>query len=236
MQCQILSKPSDFDSAEGRDVAAMLNPAPLTIIGTRSTQGRIGFATVLWAMPISHKPAMTAFSLRAKSHTMGIIRETGLFSLSTLPTDAESARIVEACGNNSGHQVDKGEFVNHELIAIPEEIHQEAAAQNPENAEIQTLNSTPAQTGGNCLTSDSISSRADLPTAKTGSLPIPLHALSWELCKVESIQEAGDHLLVIGRVLRAASRASRDEKGRLAPTETLLCVQHGNYIAAGQTI
>lgn len=197
------AKPSAYPTAEGRDIAAMLDPCPLTIIGSHDAEGRTGFATVIWAMPVSHYPAMTAFALRPKSHTMGIIQSSGYFSLSTLPSDAESIRIVEDCGGKTGHKTDKGSLVEHELIATCEE----AEAQPAEVAESQ-----PAL------------------------LPVPVHALSWEICEVESIQEAGDHLLVIGRVLKAASRASRDEKGRLAPTETLLCIQHDAYAPVGQTI
>ena len=189
------AKPSDFEPALGRDVAAILNPAPLTIIGAYDeSPSRAGFATVLWAMPVSHDPAIVAFALRRASHTMGIIVETGCFSLSTLPADAEGARIVDACGKQTGHKTDKGMLVEHELIAL-------------------------------CPATE---------CSETGKLlPVPRHALSWELCEVESIQEAGDHLLVTGRVLRAASRATRDAKGRLAPTETLLCIQHDAYAAAG---
>lgn len=178
-------KPSEFKPATGRDVAAILNPAPLTIIGACGTDGRIGLATVLWAMPVSHKPAMVAFALRAKSHTMSLIRDTQRFSLSTLPADAESARIVEHCGNNSGHRLDKSEAVECELVE---------------------------------------------------GLPVVSHALAWELCEVESIQETGDHLLVVGHVMQAASKGSYDEKERLAPTETLLCVQHGAYAPVGESI
>lgn len=178
-------KPSEFAEARGRDVAAILDPCPLTIIGARDDDGRIGFATVIWAMPVSHNPAMVAFALRGKSHTMGIIRRTGRFSLTTLPSDEESVRIVEHCGNNTGHRLDKSETVEYELI---------------------------------------------------DGLPVPCHALSWELCEVESIRESGDHLLVVGYVTRAASQASRDEKDRLAPVETLLCIQHGAYAPVGDTV
>ena len=61
-------------------------------------------------------------------------------------------------------------------------------------------------------------------------LPVPRACASYLLCSVEGIQEAGDHLLVIGAVEAAATRCGqRDPKGRLLPFETLLCVQHGAY-------
>lgn len=178
-------KPSEFAEATGRDIAAILDPCPLTIIGAADEEGRIGLATVIWTMPVSHAPAMTAIALRAKSHTMGIIAQTGRFSLSTLPADEESARIVDHCGYNTGHRIDKSQAVECEII---------------------------------------------------DGLPVPKHALSWELCEVESITEAGDHQLVLAKVSAAASRASRDEKGRLAPAETLLCIQHGAYAPAGKVL
>lgn len=219
---EVAVEPSRFEPADGRDVAAILDPCPITIIGATTKSGGstngsiaadeaaaedegtaahesaptpesapIGLATVIWAMPVSHQPAMTAFALRAKSHTMGLIRETGFFSLSTLPADEEGVRIAEFCGYNTGHRTEKASEIACELVQA-----------------------------------------AEAPLA----LPVPEHALSWEVCAVESIREAGDHLLVVGRVLRAASRASRDDKGRLAPAETLLCIQHGAYAPAGETI
>lgn len=222
--CEVAVKPSLFDPANGRDVAAILDPCPIAIIGAAGRSGAaatkgartanenagegngaagaagentaaesspIGLATVIWTMPVSHQPAMTAFALRAKSHTMGLIRETGFFSLSTFPADEESVRIAEFCGYNTGHRTEKAAEIACELVQP-----------------------------------------AEAPLA----LPVPEHALSWEICAVESIQEAGDHLLVVGRVLQAASSASRDDKGRLAPAETLLCIQHGAYAPAGETI
>lgn len=162
-----------------RDIAAIMDPRPLVIVGAWDpTMQRTGFATIIWATPISHDPALVAFALREGSHTMSIVRKTGRFSLSMLPADTESERIVDACGSSSGRTTDKGALVAHTVF-------QDA--------------------------------------------PIPEHAFSWEVCEVESITGAGDHLLVVGRVLEAASAAPRDEKGRLAPRTTLLCVQHDDY-------
>ena len=225
MNHELLSKPSEFDAAEGRDVAAILDPCPVTIIGARDNTGHVGFATVIWAMPVSHNPGMTAFALRAKSHTMGIIRATGLFSLSTLPSDAESVRIVNVCGCNSGHKVNKGELVEHELI----ECH---PSENESNECKLGDSDSVARELSEC--EQACQNNSNYPESRM--LPIPTHALSWQLCEVESVQEAGDHLLVVGRVLKAASRASRDAKGRLAPTETLLCIQHDAYAPVGETI
>ena len=163
---------------EGRDIAAIMDPRPLVIVGAYDPEAeRVGFATIIWATPVSHNPAMVAFALRAASHTMSIIQRTNRFSLTVLPPDTERERIVEVCGTN-GHATDKGGLVAHTLH---------------------------------------------------DGVPSPAHAYGWEVCEVESITEAGDHLLVVGRVLEAASAAARDAKDRLAPRATLLCIQHGVY-------
>ena len=261
--------PSGFAPAEGRDIAAILDPASLTIIGAREEGGRIGFATVLWATPVSHNPAMTAFALRAKSHTMSLIQKNGFFSLSTLPADDEGVRLVELCGNNTGHKLNKAEHVEYELIEIeckldkadfsgtdsvklsasPEhnETTQRASVQaaSAQSAIAQPITAQPAiaqpitaqpASVQPATTQSAIARSTTDQLATSPLLPVPQHALAWELCEVESIQETGDHLLVIGRVLRAASRASRDEKKRLAPTETLLCIQHGAYAPVGDIL
>ena len=69
-------------------------------------------------------------------------------------------------------------------------------------------------------------------TAENGSpVPVPELAYAWEVCRVNDIQQAGDHLLVICSVEKAHIDCKRDEKGRLIPHDMLLCVQHGTYAA-----
>ncbi len=179
--------PAALEPACGRDIAAIHDPRPLVIVGARGTGGEVGFATIIWATPVSHTPPLVALALRARSHTMGLLRESGAFSLATLPADADAARLAELCGNRTGHAFDKAAAVDYVLVAA----------------------------GGAAL------------------VPVPACALSWEACAVRSVQEAGDHLLVIGEVTRAATRGSRDDAGRLAPVETLLCIHHGAYAPVG---
>lgn len=168
-----------MEGVGGRDVAALLDPRPTCIVGACGPDGAVGFATVLWATPVSHDPAMTAIALRERSHTMGLLRASGRFSLCTLPASDASVQLAELCGTTTGHHADKGAQVPHELV---------------------------------------------------DGVPVPLGALGWQLCVVESVQPAGDHLLVVGRVERAASACGeRDERGRLLPWDGLLCVQHGAY-------
>lgn len=187
-----------FEQVEGRDIAALADARPACIIGARSDAGEVCFATVIWATPVSHAPALVAFALRERSHTMGIIRATGRFSLSTPPADARGVQLVKYCGGNTGRLVDKGAAVPHALVEL-------------RNGE-----------GG------------DGSEGEHGAalVPVPLHSYSWLAGKVESIREAGDHLLVVGHVTRAATQAPRDERGLLTPHNTLLCVQHGVYAKA----
>ena len=168
-----------FAPVGGRDVAALQDPRPACIVGACAPDGQVALATVIWATPLSHTPPLVAFALRERSHTLGALRATGRFSLSMAAATAEGARAVEQCGTASGHAVDKGALVAHDLV---------------------------------------------------DGLPVPRACASYLLCSVEGIQEAGDHLLVIGAVEAAATRCGqRDPKGRLLPFETLLCVQHGAY-------
>ena len=178
--------PAAFEDIRGRDVAALHDPRPLVIVGARGIDGAVGFATVIWVTPLSHTPPLVAFALREASHTMGLVRQAGAFSLATLPADADAARLAELCGNQTGPRFAKGDAVDYVLVEV----------EGARDAEPR---------------------------------PVPAAALSWEACAVRSVQEAGDHLLVIGEVTRAATRGSRDERGRLAPVETLLCIHHGAY-------
>ena len=174
---------------EVRDVAASLGPRPIAIIGARDGDA-IGFATVAWAMPASHTPPMVAFALRTKSHTFGLVRQTGRFTISVPDATVDDAvETVEICGNKTGNAVDKGELVDWRL----------------------------------------------LPTAEK-SVKEPLPAIAGALtvfeCRVDSLKPAGDHMLVLGWVDRAWSRAGSDDRGRIDATDALLCVQHDLFTTA----
>lgn len=193
--------PSTFSQVHGRDIAALHDARPACLIGARSAGGEVCFATVIWVTPLSHDPAMVAFALREKSHTMDIICQAGSFSISVPPADEEGIRLVEFCGKNTGHATSKGDAVAHELVDIGE------------------------------IDAEESNSRA-CSSHTPRLVPIPLHTYSWAACSVASIQQAGDHLLVIGEVVRAATRAPRDARDQLVPADSLLCVQHGHYAKA----
>lgn len=220
----------------GRDVAALHDARPICLVGARSDEGEVGFATVIWATPISHSPAMVAFALREKSHTMGIIRATGRFSLCVPFADAEGIRLAELCGKNTGHAIDKGAAVPHDLVSM-----------HAENACGKDLGKSPREgSGENCgkgreeirrgETSEEKTCTSTAPSTDTSTnastVPVPKHSYSWEAGVVDSIQPAGDHLLVIGTITRAHTHAPRDERGQLTPHDSLLCVQHGHYACA----
>ncbi len=213
--------PAALEPACGRDIAAVHDPRPLVIVGARGTGGEVGFATIIWATPVSHTPPLVALALRARSHTMGLLRESGAFSLATLPADADAARLAELCGNRTGHAFDKAAAVDYVLAAAggaaPAEDaeDEDAAGTRDESAAVPAADAPGESADGAAL------------------VPVPAMALSWEACAVRSVQEAGDHLLVIGEVTRAATRGSRDDAGRLAPVETLLCIHHGAYAPVG---
>ncbi len=111
---------------EGRDVAALQDPRPICLIGACDEAGKASFATVIWVTPVSHKPPMIAFALREKSHTMQLIRTSGVFSICTLPATREAISAMEFCGSNTGKLVDKGARIPH--FTVPVEL---AAADSP---------------------------------------------------------------------------------------------------------
>ena len=63
----------------------------------------------------------------------------------------------------------------------------------------------------------------------TGHVPIVDNALSWMTCRVDSTQRAGDHTLVIGQVLEAATRSRGTAASPINTPETLLCLHHHIY-------
>lgn len=73
-----------------------------------------------------------------------------------------------------------------------------------------------------------------LPKHPERKVPVPHGALSYMTCTLNSVQEAGDHLLAIVAIEEAFTRCGTDEKGRVACTESLLCVQHDTFTHAEQ--
>lgn len=74
-----------------------------------------------------------------------------------------------------------------------------------------------------------------LPAAEKSArepLPVLAGALTAFECRVDHLDPAGDHMLVIGYVDHAWSRAGSDARGRIDATDALLCVQHDLFATA----
>lgn len=74
-----------------------------------------------------------------------------------------------------------------------------------------------------------------LPAAQSSArepLPAIEGALTVFECRVDHLDPAGDHMLVMGYVDRAWSRAGSDDRGRIDATDALLCVQHDVFTTA----
>lgn len=102
-----------MQAVSGRDIAALLNPRPLVLVGACASE-EADFATVAWAMPVSHNPAMFAFALRKASRTFSLIEESNACSISTF--DAAGARVLDYCGTHTGWKERKADAVDHVLM------------------------------------------------------------------------------------------------------------------------
>lgn len=187
----------------GRDIAALFNPRPLVLVGACAAS-EIDFATVAWAMPVSHNPAMMAFALRKASRTFALLQESRVCSLSTM--DAAGAPVFSYCGTHTGWKDSKGEAVAHQVLPY-------AAL---------------------CATGAEDAPGLQNAVAPGACVPLPEQALSACVGVVESIMETGDHMLVCVRVGGAYSRCGRDIAGRIAAEDTLLCLQRDAFVQAGR--
>lgn len=94
-----------YQVMNGRNIAAILNPRPLTIVTVKDAQGANNACTAAWTTPLSHEPPMVALALKHGSRTTQIIRETKQAVLNTLkPEQGDEARLFGTC---SGNTVDK---------------------------------------------------------------------------------------------------------------------------------
>ncbi|MEF9925177.1 MAG: flavin reductase family protein [Raoultibacter sp.] len=173
-----------LQEVSGRDVAALLNPRPVVLVGVYH-KGQVNFSTVAWITPTSHDPAMLAFAVRESSCTLSLLKKTRRCSINVL--DASLALPALWCGTHCGHSEDKGAQVPHTLAPLP---------------------------------------------ATARSLPHVCGAPSVLDCQVNSLQQTGDHLLVVATVEHAYTRCTRDTRGRIAASDTLLCVQHDTFAQA----
>lgn len=203
----------EWSQVDGRDIAALLDPRPTIIVGSVGRRDSVGLATIIWATPISHNPAMVAFALRERSHTMGCIKMNGAFTLNVLPATEEGIYLCEQCGTRTGHRFNKITVVDHRIIEVEYDKTETIEVEVPKQG----------------LFGKATVEEAERTTHHVSKLPVVDAATSWLACSVERIEEAGDHLLVIGNVLEAHTCAVRNKKGELIPQDVLQCVQHGCY-------
>ena len=112
----------------GRNVAALLNPRPVVVIGA-CHDDMLDFATVAWISPVSHTPPLLVFALRESSFTFQLLSKSGWCSIN-IPS-AKHKETVVYCGNISGASTDKINRIPYkQLKDVP------ALQKFPENGEV----------------------------------------------------------------------------------------------------
>ncbi|MDD6289923.1 MAG: flavin reductase family protein [Eggerthellales bacterium] len=207
----------DWQQVHGRDVAALLDPRPTLVVGARGThemRKEVGFATILWAMPVSHEPAMVAIALREKSHTMHCLKDAGSFSLNVLPANETGTYLAQVCGTRTGWTRKKVGMVPHHQVTVEYDKTQTIEVEVPRFGIFRRVK-----------TEERVET-----VHHVEQVPVLDAATSWMTCQVDHIEEAGDHLLVVAYVLEAHTCAPRNpETELLEPEDALLCVQHGAW-------
>lgn len=202
-----------YREVTGRNVSALLNPRPAVIVGVYC--GKANFTTVAWTTPLSHKPPMLALALRQSSRSYQMIAEVEYFSLNTV--DSSSLDLVRRCGNESGNKVDKDAFVEYRLhspFLTRSYSGQDATQPSPSHRD--------KEAPGENEPKDS------------AQIPIIDSALSFLSCRLESLQEVGDHGLIIASVEDAWTKSSLDDRGRIHSFDTLLCLDHDLFTVAAK--
>lgn len=202
-----------WEPATGRDIAALLDPRPTIIIGARGMTKDIGFATIIWATPISHTPPMVAIALRETSHTMKCLSATDCFSINILPATDEAIELAQFCGTRTGLKIRKAPLVDHRFVPV--------SFDKTYTKKVEVAKKTffrPAKI-------EEVSEEKHIEF----TVPVVNCASSWMACSVDHIEQAGDHMLIIANVLEAYTNAPRNDTGHLEPTDVLQCIQHGCY-------
>ena len=202
-----------WQEATGRDVAALLDPRPTLIVASAGTRKNRGFATILWATPISHDPAMLVIALRDRSHTMGCIKDSGCFSLNVMPATQQALDLAQLCGTRSGRSVNKVPLVKHHMTTVSYEVTKTHEVMVKKAGLFRKARYEQVTETQECVR----------------EVPLVDLASSWLICAVDHIEETGDHLLVVAKVVSAQTTAKRNDQGQLEPFDVLQCVQHGCF-------
>lgn len=67
-------------------------------------------------------------------------------------------------------------------------------------------------------------------------LPYPTDALTVLKAKLVSASDAGDHRLLVLKIVSAATCLPETDTGRLSTEPTLLCLEHGDFALAGHVL
>jgi len=82
-----------------------LFPSPVTLIGTKSLEGKINAAAFAWTSIINSEPPMIGVAVRKSRLTHEIIMETNVFSVN-IPS-SKIVKETDYCGIVSGREADK---------------------------------------------------------------------------------------------------------------------------------
>ena len=86
------------------------SPNPLTLVCTRTSDGRMNLAPVCFFSHLSFEPPMVGFAAGKQSHTGKRVRETGKVIV-TVPGESLAGAVM-ACGTSTGAKLNK-EAENH---------------------------------------------------------------------------------------------------------------------------
>lgn len=159
-------------------------PYGLYIVGSRGEDGSLNGMMADWLMQVSFKPRLVCCSIENDATTLRFIRETGVFSVNTLPIGA-------------------GAIAQH--FAQPRDASKIKGRSEEESQRIY----------------DKLAGLDYVLGEQTGCALLN-DALAWLECQVELLHPAGDHTLVVGRVLDGGVLAHGE-----ALTQKILGWQYG---------
>ena len=85
--------------------STMLNPAPVVLVTTKNSEGKVNVFTVAWAGTACSKPPMLTISVKPERLSYEYIKQSGEFVVN-LPS-AQMTNKVDLCGVKSGRDLDK---------------------------------------------------------------------------------------------------------------------------------
>jgi flavin reductase (DIM6/NTAB) family NADH-FMN oxidoreductase RutF len=112
-----------------------LYPLPASLITCGSPE-KPNIITLAWVGTLCSEPPIIGVSIRPSQYSNGLVKQSGEFAVN-VPT-AEMVRVVDWCGNVSGHSEDK--FAAMGLTAVPTQVIRTAVIKEcPLNIECQVV-------------------------------------------------------------------------------------------------